>query len=405
MAEAAAAAGKNLNFVWEGTDKKGNRVKGKTMAPNEAAVKADLRRQGIAPVKISKARRKSGKKIETSDIAFFSRQMATMMSSGVPLVQSMDIIGKGHANPNMQDMVMAIKGDVEAGNNLADALAKHPLYFDDLFVSLVRAGEQAGALETLLDKIATYKEKTERIKKKIKKALSYPIAVLVVAFVVTGILLVFVIPQFEELFKGFGADLPAFTQFVVNMSRSVRSSGYIYVIIIGGAFAAFTFFKKRSRKFRENLDRISLKIPVVGDILTKSALARFARTLSTMFAAGVNLVDALTSVSGATGNIIYEQATIKIRDQVSTGQQLNLCMMQTGLFPHVMIQMIAIGEEAGSIDAMAAKVADFYEEEVDNAVDNLTSLMEPLIMAILGVLVGGLVVAMYLPIFKLGSVV
>jgi type IV pilus assembly protein PilC len=300
---------------------------------------------------------------------------------------------------------MAIKGDVEAGNNLADALAKHPLYFDDLFVSLVRAGEQAGALETLLDKIATYKEKTERIKKKIKKALSYPIAVLVVAFVVTGILLVFVIPQFEELFKGFGADLPAFTQFVVNMSRSVRSSGYIYVIIIGGAFAAFTFFKKRSRKFRENLDRISLKIPVVGDILTKSALARFARTLSTMFAAGVNLVDALTSVSGATGNIIYEQATIKIRDQVSTGQQLNLCMMQTGLFPHVMIQMIAIGEEAGSIDAMAAKVADFYEEEVDNAVDNLTSLMEPLIMAILGVLVGGLVVAMYLPIFKLGSVV
>jgi type IV pilus assembly protein PilC len=405
MAEAAAAAGKNLNFVWEGTDKKGNRVKGKTMAPNEAAVKADLRRQGIAPVKISKARRKAGKKIETGDIAFFSRQMATMMSSGVPLVQSMDIIGKGHANPNMQDMVMAIKADVEAGNNLADALSKHPLYFDDLFVSLVRAGEQAGALETLLDKIATYKEKTERIKKKIKKALSYPIAVLVVAFVVTGILLVFVIPQFEELFKGFGADLPAFTQFVVNMSRSVRSSGYIYLIVIGGAFAAFSYFKKRSRKFRENLDRLSLKIPVVGDILTKSALARFARTLSTMFAAGVNLVDALTSVSGATGNIIYEQATIKIRDQVSTGQQLNLCMSQTGLFPHVMIQMIAIGEEAGSIDAMAAKVADFYEEEVDNAVDNLTSLMEPLIMAILGVLVGGLVVAMYLPIFKLGSVI
>jgi len=404
MADAAAAA-KNLNFVWEGTDKKGNRIKGKTMAPNEAAVKADLRRQGIAPVKISKARRKAGKKIETADIAFFSRQMATMMSSGVPLVQSMDIIGKGHTNPNMQDMVMSIKADVEAGNNLADALAKHPLYFDDLFVSLVRAGEQAGALETLLDKIATYKEKTERIKKKIKKALSYPIAVLVVAFVVTGILLVFVIPQFEELFKGFGADLPAFTQFVVDLSRSVRAKGYIYLVVIGAAFATFTYFKKRSRKFRENLDKISLKIPVVGDILTKSALARFARTLSTMFAAGVNLVDALTSVSGATGNIIYEQATIKIRDQVSTGQQLNLCMMQTGLFPHVMIQMIAIGEEAGSIDAMAAKVADFYEEEVDNAVDNLTSLMEPLIMAVLGVLVGGLVVAMYLPIFKLGSVV
>jgi len=404
MAEAAVAA-KTINFVWEGTDKKGNRIKGKTVAVNEAAVKADLRRQGIAPIKISKARRKSGKKIETADIAFFSRQMATMMSSGVPLVQSMDIIGKGHVNPNMQDLVMGIKADVEAGNNLADALAKQPLYFDDLFVSLVRAGEQAGALETLLDKIATYKEKTERIKKKIKKALSYPIAVLAVAFVVTGILLVFVIPQFEELFKGFGAELPAFTQFVVNLSRSVRAQGYIYLIVIGGAFATFMYFKKRSRKFRERLDRISLKIPIVGDILTKSALARFARTLSTMFAAGVNLVDALTSVSGATGNIIYEQATLKIRDQVSTGQQLNVVMSQTGLFPHVMIQMIAIGEEAGSIDAMAAKVADFYEEEVDNAVDNLTSLMEPLIMAILGVLVGGLVVAMYLPIFKLGSVV
>jgi type IV pilus assembly protein PilC len=404
MADAAAAA-KNLSFVWEGTDKKGNRIKGKTVAPSEAAVKADLRRQGIAPIKISKARRKAGKKIESADIAFFSRQMATMMSSGVPLVQSMDIIGKGHVNPNMQDLVMAIKGDVEAGNNLADALGKHPLYFDDLFVSLVRAGEQAGALETLLDKIATYKEKTERIKKKIKKALSYPIAVLVVAFVVTGILLVFVIPQFEELFKGFGADLPAFTQWVVNLSRSVRSQGYIYLIVIGVAFATFTYFKKRSRKFRERLDRLSLKIPVVGDILTKSALARFARTLSTMFAAGVNLVDALGSVAGATGNIIYEQATLKIRDQVSTGQQLNITMSQTGLFPHVMIQMIAIGEEAGSIDAMAAKVADFYEEEVDNAVDNLTSLMEPLIMAVLGVLVGGLVVAMYLPIFKLGSVI
>jgi type IV pilus assembly protein PilC len=404
MADAAAAA-KNINFVWEGTDKKGNRLSGKTMAANEAAVKADLRRQGIAPIKISKARKKAGKKITPGDIAFFSRQMSTMMSSGVPLVQSMDIIGKGHVNPSMQDLVMDIKASVEAGNNLADALAKHPLYFDDLFVSLVRAGEQAGALEALLDKIATYKEKTEAIKKKIKKALGYPIAVLVVAFIVTGILLVFVIPQFEELFKGFGADLPAFTQFVVNMSHSVTREGYIYVIVIVGGFSAFTFFKKRSRKFREYLDRISLKIPVIGDILTKSAIARFARTLSTMFAAGVTLVDALTSVSGATGNIIYEQATLKIRDQVSTGQQLNVVMSQTGLFPHIMIQMLAIGEEAGSIDSMAAKVADFYEEEVDNAVDTLSSLMEPFIMAILGVLVGGLVVAMYLPIFKLGSVV
>lgn len=300
---------------------------------------------------------------------------------------------------------MAIKADVEGGSNFAEALARHPLYFDDLFVNLVEAGEQAGALETLLDKIATYKEKTEAIKKKIKKALTYPIAVLVIAFIVTAVLLIFVIPQFEDLFSGFGADLPAFTQMVINLSEFVRAKGVLIAIAISGFFSGFIALKKRSRKFRENLDRLALKIPVVGDILTKAAIARFARTLSTMFSAGVPLVEALQSVAGATGNIVFEQGVLQMRDQVSTGQQLNLAMEQTGLFPNMVVQMIAIGEESGSIDAMASKVADFFEAEVDDAVDNLSSLMEPMIMAVLGVLVGGLVVAMYLPIFKMGSVV
>lgn len=406
---AQAAAKKQFNFTWEGTDKRGNRVKGKAMAPSEALVKADLRRQGINPIRIKKqsaaAAAAKGKKITTGDIAVFSRQMATMMAAGVPLVQSFDIVGKGHENPRMQDLIMTIKADVEAGANLAEALARHPLYFDDLFVNLVEAGEQAGALETLLDKIATYKEKTEAIKKKIKKALTYPISILVIAFIVTAILLVYVIPQFEDLFKGFGADLPAFTKMVITLSEYVRDKGLFILVIIGGAISAFIFAKKRSRKFRETLDRITLKIPVVGMIITKAAIARFARTLSTMFAAGVPLVEALQSVAGATGNIIYEQGVLAIRDQVATGQQLNLAMDQTGLFPNMAVQMIAIGEESGSIDAMAAKVADFYEAEVDDAVDNMSALMEPMIMAILGILVGGLVVAMYLPIFKMGSVV
>ncbi len=406
---AQAAAKKQFNFTWEGTDKRGNRVKGKAMAPSEALVKADLRRQGINPIRIKKqsaaAAAAKGKKITTGDIAVFSRQMATMMAAGVPLVQSFDIVGKGHENPRMQDLIMTIKADVEAGANLAEALARHPLYFDDLFVNLVEAGEQAGALETLLDKIATYKEKTEAIKKKIKKALTYPISILVIAFIVTAILLVYVIPQFEDLFKGFGADLPAFTKMVITLSEYVRDKGLFILVVIGGAISAFVFAKKRSRKFRETLDRITLKIPVVGMIITKAAIARFARTLSTMFAAGVPLVEALQSVAGATGNIIYEQGVLAIRDQVATGQQLNLAMDQTGLFPNMAVQMIAIGEESGSIDAMAAKVADFYEAEVDDAVDNMSALMEPMIMAILGILVGGLVVAMYLPIFKMGSVV
>ena len=407
MAEAAAK--KQFNFSWEGTDKRGNRVKGKTLAQSEQLVKADLRRQGIMPIKIKKqsaaGAAAKGRKITPGDIAVFSRQMATMMTAGVPLVQSFDIIGKGHENPRMQELIMQIKADVEGGSNFAEALSHHPLYFDDLFVNLVEAGEQAGALETLLDKVATYKEKTEAIKKKIKKALTYPISILVIAFIVTAILLVYVIPQFEELFAGFGADLPAFTQMVINLSEFVRDKGFFILVGIAGFFSTFFYFKKRSRKFRETLDRFALKVPVVGDILVKAAIARFARTLSTMFSAGVPLVEALESVSGATGNIVYEQGVLQMRDQVATGQQLNLAMDQTGLFPNMVVQMIAIGEESGAIDSMAAKVADFFEAEVDDAVDNLSALMEPMIMAILGVLVGGLVVAMYLPIFKMGSVV
>ncbi|HWP94801.1 MAG TPA: type II secretion system F family protein [Gammaproteobacteria bacterium] len=408
MAEAATAK-KEFSFTWEGTDKKGNRVSGKTLATSEVAVKAELRRQGILPIKIKKQSALSGaakgRKITPGDIAVFMRQLATMMKAGVPLVQSFEIVGKGHENPRMQDLILDIKSSVEAGASLTEALRKHYLYFDNLTVNLVEAGEQSGALETLLDKIATYKEKTEAIKKKIKKALTYPIAVLVVAFVVTAVILIYVIPQFESLFQGFGADLPAFTKMVIDLSYFVRDKGYIILIALGGAGYGFVEGKKRSAKFRENLDKLALKMPVIGDILRKAAIARFARTLQTMFAAGVPLVEALESVAGATGNIIYETAILRMRDQVATGQQLNLAMSQTGLFPNMVVQMIAIGEESGAIDTMASKVADFFEQEVDDAVDNLSSLMEPLIMAILGVLVGGLVVAMYLPIFKMGSVV
>jgi type IV pilus assembly protein PilC len=305
----------------------------------------------------------------------------------------------------MQKLVLSIKADVEAGTTLHEALAKHPLYFDDLFVNLVEAGEHAGALETLLEKVATYKEKTEALKKKIKKALFYPAAVLAVAVIVTIILLIFVIPQFESLFKGFGADLPAFTQMVINLSRFVQAKGWMLAAITGGAAYAFFYFKKRSRAMRHFLDRALLRAPVIGPIMVKASIARYARTLSTMFAAGVPLVEALASVAGATGNIVYEDATLKIRDEVATGQRLQRCMESTGLFPNMVIQMIAVGEESGSLDSMAAKVADFYEADVDAAVDAMSSLLEPLIMAVLGVLVGGLVVAMYLPIFKLGAAI
>ena len=405
MAETAVMS---TPFLWEGTDRNGKKVKGKSLANDEASVRADLRRQGVVPTRIRKQRQAlfSGQsKITTADIAIFSRQLATMLAAGIPLVQAFEIVGNGHENAAMQKLILEIKGDVEGGSALAEALAKHPLYFDDLFVNLVEAGEQAGALETLLDKIATYKEKTEAIKKKIKKALTYPAAVLVVAFVVTAILLIFVIPSFEDLFRGFGADLPTFTRMVIDLSAFVRAQGFILLVIGVAIVATFIYFKKRSRPFRHFLDRTMLKTPVIGPIMEKASIARYARTLSTMFAAGVPLVEALESVSGATGNIVYETGVLEMRDEVATGQRLQQAMENTDLFPNMVIQMIAVGEESGSLDEMSAKVADFYEEDVDNAVDNLSSLLEPLIMAILGVLVGGLVVAMYLPIFKLGAVV
>jgi type IV pilus assembly protein PilC len=410
MAPAATATVRTLKrdipFTWEGKDKKGNRIKGKSLAPDELALRADLRRQGIAPSRIRKqASSMRGGKVNSADIAVFARQLATMLASGIPMVQSFEIVGNGHDKPAMQKLILDIKADVEGGTSLHESLAKHPLYFDDLFVNLVEAGEQAGALENLLDKIATYKEKTEALKKKVKKALFYPTAVLAVAVIVTIILLVFVIPQFESLFKGFGADLPAFTQMVIDMSKFVQAKGIFLAMVVGAAAYAFVYFKKRSKKMREFLDRMTLKMPIIGPILTKAAIARYARTLSTMFAAGVPLVEALESVAGATGNIIYENAVRKMKDEVATGQRLQRAMENTGLFPNMVIQMIAVGEESGSLDAMSGKVATFYEAEVDNAVDAMSSLLEPLIMAILGVLVGGLVIAMYLPIFKLGSVV
>jgi type IV pilus assembly protein PilC len=391
--------------MWEGTDRKGQKVKGKNVAASEQALRAELRRQGIAASRIKQQKAARQGKVEAADIAVFSRQLATMLAAGIPLVQSFEIVASGVDKPAMQKLVLDVKTDVEAGTSLHESLAKHPLHFDDLFVNLVEAGEQAGALETLLDKIATYKEKTEAIKKKVKKALFYPAAVLAVAIIVTVILLIFVIPQFEDLFKGFGADLPAFTQMVINLSGFVQHQGWMLVVVIGAAFYAFAQAHKRSRAFRHFLDRASLKAPVIGPILVKSAIARYARTLSTMFSAGVPLVEALESVAGATGNIVYEDAVMKIRDEVATGQRLQRAMENTGLFPNMVVQMIAVGEESGALDAMSAKVAAFYEEDVDNAVDSMSSLLEPLIMAILGVLVGGLVIAMYLPIFKLGSVV
>lgn len=405
MAEATMG---NVPFVWEGTDRKGHKIKGKSMAASEAVVRADLRRQGVVPTRIKKQRKglfSRGGTITPLDIAIFSRQLSTMLAAGIPLVQSFEIVGTGHENAAMQKLIMAIKADVEGGNALADSLAKHPLYFDDLFVNLVEAGEQAGALESLLDKVATYKEKTEALKKKIKKALTYPAAVLVVALVVTTILLIFVIPAFEDLFKGFGADLPTFTRMVIDLSVFVREQGWYIAILIAGGVSAFLYFKKRSRKMRHFLDRLILRVPVIGPIMKKAAIARYSRTLSTMFAAGVPLVEALESVAGATGNIVYEVGVLEMRDEVSTGQRLQLAMEHTGLFPNMVIQMIAVGEESGSLDEMSSKVADFYEDDVDNAVDNLSSLLEPMIMSILGVLVGGLVVAMYLPIFKMGAVI
>jgi type IV pilus assembly protein PilC len=404
---AEVVANKQFPFLWEGKDRKGNRVKGRGLARDEMEMRADLRRQGIAATKVRKERQlfKGEGKITPEDIAIFARQLATMLTAGIPMVQAFEIIGVGHDKPAVQKLVLAIKADIETGNSLNQALAKHPLYFDDLFVNLVEAGEHAGALETVLDKIATYKEKTEALKKKIKKALFYPAAVLAVAVIVTVILLIFVIPQFESLFKGFGADLPAFTQFVINLSRWMQSNGWMLLIIVVAAAFTFGYFYRRSRPMRQFIDRLSLQVPVIGPILKKAAIARFARTLATMFAAGVPLVEAMKSVAGATGNIVYQDATMRMRDEISTGMRMQRAMENTGLFPNMVVQMIAVGEESGSLDEMASKVADFYEADVDAAVDALSSLLEPLIMVILGVLVGGLVVAMYLPIFKLGAVI
>ncbi len=411
MATAAAttsvrALKRDIPFAWEGRDKRGARIKGKSLAPDEKTLRSELRRQGIAPSKVRKQRQgRKGGKVNAGDIAIFARQLATMLGAGIPLVQAFEIVANGNDKPAMQKLILDIKSDVEGGTSLHESLAKHPLYFDDLFVNLVEAGEQAGALETLLDKVATYKEKTEALKKKVKKALFYPAAVLVVAVVVTVVLLIFVIPEFESLYKGFGADLPAFTQFVIGISRTLQHDGLFILVVLVGIFWTFFYFKKRSRAMREFLDRAILKIPVIGPILNKAAIARYARTLSTMFSAGVPLVEALESVAGATGNIVYEKAVLKMRDEVATGQRLQRSMEQTGLFPNMVNQMIAVGEESGSLDEMSGKVATFYEAEVDNAVDAMSSLLEPMIMVILGVVVGGLVIAMYLPIFKLGSVV
>jgi len=406
----ATKAAKQETYIWEGKDGKGQKAQGETMGKSVALVKADLRRQGINPTKVRKKPKPlfggGGKtKVTPADISIFARQLATMMDSGVPIVQSFEIIGKGHENKGMSELLNAVKNDIEGGTTLSDALAKHPLYFDELFCNLVQAGEHAGILDSILDKIATYKEKTEAIKAKIKKAMTYPIAIMVVAGIITMILLIFVIPQFEQLFSGFGADLPAMTKFVVAMSEWMQKWWWALFGVIYAVIKVTKEAKKRSKKFNVFLDRTLLKAPVIGGILHKAAIARYARTLSTMFAAGVPLVEAMDSVSGAVGNIVYREAVIKMRDEVSTGTQINVAMKQTNLFPHMVVQMTAIGEEAGSVDTMLSKVADFYEAEVDDAVDNMTALLEPIIMAFLGVVIGGLVIAMYLPIFQMGKVV
>jgi len=405
-----AANTANDTFIWEGKDKKGAKIKGESNSKSVALVKAELRRQGIIPNKVRKKPKPlfggaAGKPITAKDISIIARQLSTMMSAGVPLVQSFDIAARGNDNPRMQELLLNIKADIESGSTMAEALAKYPLQFDELFCNLVQAGEHAGILEDLLDKIATYKEKIESIKGKIKSALFYPAAIIVVAFVITAILLIFVIPQFAEMFSSFGADLPALTQFVVDASDVFINYWYlIFGIAIGGVFG-FIELNRRSITVNHAVQRASLKAPIFGPILEKAAIARFARTLSTMFSAGVPLVEAMTSVAGATGNIVFTNATLKMRDEISTGQQLNTSMRQTNLFPNMVVQMVAIGEEAGSIDSMLSKVADIYEEEVDDAVDAISSLMEPVIMVVLGVLIGGMVIAMYLPIFKLGDVI
>ncbi|AYF88398.1 MULTISPECIES: type II secretion system F family protein [unclassified Pseudomonas] len=405
MAEKAL---KTSTFAWEGTDKKGSKVRGELSGQNPALVKAQLRKQGINPTKVRKKSTSllsAGKKIKPLDIALFTRQLATMMKAGVPLMQSFDIIGEGFEKPAMRTLVNEVKQEVSSGNSLANSLRKKPEYFDELYCNLVDSGEQAGALETLLDRIATYKEKTEALKAKIKKAMNYPIAVVVVAIIVSAILLIKVVPQFQSVFANFGAELPAFTLMVINLSELLQE--WWFIVLLGFFAAGFLIQQthKKSEKFRDWVDHTVLKLPIVGDILYKSAVARFARTLATTFAAGVPLVDALDSVAGASGNVVFKNAVLKVKQDVSTGMQLNFSMRTTGVFPAMAVQMTAIGEESGALDDMLDKVASFYEAEVDNAVDGLTALMEPMIMAVLGVLVGGLIIAMYLPIFQLGNVV
>ncbi|HOV57316.1 MAG TPA: type II secretion system F family protein [Rhodanobacteraceae bacterium] len=396
-------------FVWVGTDKRGVKIKGEYAAKNASLVKAELRRQGINPTNV-KAKPKplfgaAGKSIKPRDIAVFARQLATMMTAGVPMVQGFEIVAGGQANPRMKSMLIDIKNDVEGGSTLAEALAKFPVQFDELFCNLVKAGEQAGVLDTVLDTVATYKENIESLKGKIKKAMFYPAVVIAVAILVSAILLIFVVPQFEAVFKNFGADLPAFTQMIVNMSRFMTSYWWVVLLGTAGAVTALIFVYKRSPAFAHFLARAVLKLPVVGQILHQSAIARFSRTLAVTFRAGVPLVEALDSVSGATGSPVYNDAVKRIREDVAVGHQLQLAMRQAGLFPNMVVQMVAIGEESGALDKMLFKIAEFYEEEVNNAVDALSSLLEPFIMVIIGTLVGGMVIGMYLPIFKLASVV
>ncbi len=399
---------KTTIFLWEGVTRQGTKISGQMAEQDASLVKAHLRKQGISPTKVRKQGIQlfsGGKKIKPMDIAVFTRQMATMMKSGVPLLQSFDIIIDGLEHPNMTKLIQSIKTDVGAGNGFAVSLRKHPKYFDELYCNLVESGEQSGALENLLDRIATYKEKTEALKSKIKKAMNYPIAVVVVAVIVSAILLVKVVPQFQDVFSNFGAELPAFTQMVINLSEALQEHGLIVLGVLVGIGIMLKQAMQKSEAFRNMVDRGMLKAPVVGGIVFNSAVARFARTLSTTFAAGVPLVDALDSVSGATGNVVFKNAVGHVKTEVMGGAQLNLAMRATEVFPAMALQMTAIGEESGALDEMLDKVATFYEDEVDNAVDGLTALMEPMIMAVLGVLIGGLIIAMYLPIFQLGAVV
>jgi type IV pilus assembly protein PilC len=396
---------KEYMFAWEGRDRGGKVIKGDMKATGEAVVQSTLRRQGISVLKVRRQRAGMGGKITEKDITLFTRQLATMMKSGVPLLQSFDIVGKGHANPAVGKLLLDVKTDVETGSSLNQAFRKFPLYFDQLFCNLVAAGEAAGILDSLLDRLATYKEKILAIKSKIKSALFYPIAVIVVAFIITAVIMIFVIPAFKELFTSFGADLPGPTLFVMAVSDIFVAYWWLIFGTIGGGLWFFFHTWKRSLKMQAAMDRFMLKLPIFGEIIRKATMARWTRTLSTMFAAGVPLVEALESVGGAAGNYVYTVGTKRIQQEVSTGTSLTTAMQNTDLFPNMVIQMVAIGEESGSLDSMLGKVADFYEAEVDDAVEALSSLMEPMIMVVLGTLIGGLVVSMYLPIFKMGQAI